>query len=153
MPNLCEKFRHIAALGIVVTSIWTPLASAECPLALRSYEDVEGRGFVLEFDPPPADRPTGQVAMATILHSARGRLFEAAVFVQQDDSYLVSRAGEKHHSIYFFTNALQSTSAAAGSQLMFIDGLGRADRTTADLPGSREHPLGDPLWRLVGCKE
>jgi hypothetical protein len=126
---------------------------ADCPLALRSYEDVEKQGFVLEFDPPPPDSPAQQIAVARILHGARGVFLEFKVFALPGYGRVSMVSPDGAHSAYFFTEDLRATKTEVGSRILFIDGLGQADWTSGEIPGSREHPLGDKIWRLVGCKE
>jgi len=126
---------------------------ADCPLALRSYEDAEGRDFLLEFDPPPPDRPVQQVGVATLLHSTRGKIFEFEVYATSGYGRVSLVRGEHNHTAYFFTEDLRSTKTELDSRLLFIDGLGAADWMLGPLPDSREFPLGDTIWRLAGCKE
>lgn len=146
---------RLVALGLLYSSSITLPLRADCPLALRSYEDVESRGFVLEFDPPPArsDRPAQQIGVATVLHSARGRLLHFEVFSSPGYGQVSLVRDGDAHTAYFFAEDLSSTKTEVGSRLLFIDGLGLADQKTGELPGAREHPLGDTIWRLVGCKE
>ena len=128
-------------------------ARAECPLELRSYEDLDERDFVLEFDPPAADQGASQVAVARILHPQRGELarFDVVAPSGYGGVYLVS--GERDHAAYFFTESLRSSRTAEGSSLLFVEGMGLADWQDGELPDSRDHPLGDVIWKLVGCKE
>ena len=147
--------KGIATLCLLFASTVALPAWADCPLALRSYEDIEGRGFVLEFDPPPppADRAAQQIGIATLLHSARGKIFEFEVFAVSGYGQVLLVQGEHDHTAYFFSDDLTSTKTEAGARLLFIDGLGATDWMVGQLPGSRDYPLGDPIWRLVGCKE
>ncbi len=128
-------------------------ASSECPLALRSYEDLDGRQLVLEFDPPVPDKGASVIAVASLRHSDRGEIarFDVVAFSGYGNVMLVS--GERDHTAYFFAEDLRSTKTAEGSTLLFVEGLGLADWQSGALPGSRDHPLGDVLWKLAGCKE
>jgi len=128
-------------------------AAGDCPLELRSYEDLEGRQWVLEFDPPAMDRGAAVIAVASLRHPELGETgrFEVVARPGYGDVLLV--AGERDHTVYFFTEDLQSTRTAASSRLLFVEGLGLADWQDGELPGSREHPVGDVIWKLVGCKD
>ena len=128
-------------------------ALAECPLELRSYEDLDGRQFELELDPPPPSGGANLVAVACLLHPERGEIRRFDVFAPSGygSVYLVS--GERDHAAYFFTEGLRSSRTAEGSSLLFIEGLGLADWQEGIMPGSRDRPLGDVIWKLVGCKE
>ena len=147
--------KKITVLTLLLTVVVSLPIWADCPIALRSYEDVEGRGFVLEFDPPPPppDRPAQQIGTATLLHSARGEIFEFDVVATSGYGQVLLVLGEQDHIAYFFTEDLKSTKTELDSRLLFIDGLGAADWMLGDLPDSRDFPLGDTIWRLVGCKE
>lgn len=140
------------SLGLLI-ACWTLPALAECPLELRSYEDLEGRQWVLEFDPPSMDQGASVIAVASLRHPERGEIgrFEVVARPGYGDVLLVT--AERDHTAYFFTEDLQSTRTAASSRLLFVEGLGLADWQDGELPGSREHPVGDVIWKLVGCKE
>ena len=144
--------RALLLSALIVLASALPLL-ADCPLELRSYEDVEKQGFVLEFDPPPPGSPVQQLAVVRILHEARGAFFELEVFALSGYGTVSMVSADEDHSAYFFDADLRATKTAAGSLLLFIDGLGQADWTSGEIPGSREHPLGDKIWRMVGCKE
>lgn len=153
MCKLDSRILRTLLLSALLASAQALPLLADCPLVLRSYEDVESLGFVLEFDPPPPDRPAQLIAVARILHSARGAVFELEVFAPSGYGQVSMVSDEETHSAYFFDDDLRATKTELGSRLLFIDGLGLADWSTGELPGSREHPLGDRIWRLVGCKE
>ena len=138
--------------GLLLTLLALP-ARAECPLELRSYEDLDGRGLVLEFDPPATDLGMAVIAIASIRHPDRGEIGRFEVIASLGDGNVSLGADERDHAIYFFTEDLRSTRTAEGSSLLFAEGLGLADWQVGELPGSREHPLGDALWRMQGCKE
>lgn len=147
--------KRIVVPALLSFSVFALPLWADCPLALRSYEDVDDRGFVLEFDPPPPppDRPVQQIGIATLLHSARGKIFEFGVFAASGYGRVALVHGEHDHTAYFFADDLTSAKTEAGSRLLFIDGLGEADWMVGQLPGSRDYPVGDRIWRLAGCKE
>lgn len=128
-------------------------ARGECPFELRSYEDLEGRRMVLELDPPPPGRGAALIAAAAIRHPERGTIGRFEVVSRSGYGDVIFLSGDRAHTAYFFSEDLQSTKTAEGSELLFIEGLGLADWQEGELPGSREHPLGDVMWKLVGCKE
>jgi hypothetical protein len=125
----------------------------DCPLALRSYEDLDGRRMALEFDPPSTDRGVSLVAVAVIRHPERGEIGRFDVVTRPGYGDVLLTRGTRAHTAYFFSEYLRSTGTEEGSTLLFIDGLGLADWQEGELPGSRDHPIGDVLWKLVGCKE
>ena len=128
-------------------------AWGDCPLELRSYEDLDGRQMVLEFDPPASDGGVSVFASACLRHPQRGEIacFDVVTRPGYGDVLLV--AGERDHTAYFFTDDLQSTKTAEGSRLLFVEGLGLGDWQEGELPGSHDNPVGDVVWKLVGCKE
>jgi hypothetical protein len=136
----------------LVASLVIPARGA-CPLELRSYEDLDGRGFVLELDPPAVDAGAQRIAVARILHGSRGEIARFDVVTRPGYGSLILLGDQREHSAYFFTQDLRSTRSAEGSTLLFVEGLGLADWQLGELPESRDHPLGDVVWKLVGCKE
>ena len=142
-------------LWLFLLLLWSPAlpAWADCPLELRSYGDLEGRQMVLEFDPPPADQGPAVLAVAVIRHSERGEIGRYDVVARPGYGDVLLVSGDSDHTAYFFTEELHSTKTAEGSRLLFIEGLGLADWQEGELPGSRDHPIGDVVWKLVGCKE
>lgn len=128
-------------------------AWADCPLEMRSYEDLDGRQMVLEFDPPASDRGASVLAVASLRHSERGEIarFEVVTRPGYGDVLLVAEG--RDHTAYFFTEDLRSTKSAESSRLLFVEGLGLTDWQEGELPGSRDNPVGDVVWKLVGCKE
>ena len=144
-------FRTISVM--ILLSFGALPAWTDCPLELRSYEDVEGRRMALEFDPPSRDRGPAVIAVAKLRVPDRGEVgrYEVVARPGYGDVLLVSSEGE--HSVYFFTEDLRSVKTAEGSRLLFIEGLGLADWAHGETPGSREYPVGDVVWQLAGCKE
>ena len=128
-------------------------AWGDCPLELRSYEDLDGRQMVLEFDPPASDRGVSVLAVASLRHPKRGEIARFDVVSRPGYGDVLLVADERDHSAYFFTANLKSTKTAEGSRLLFVEGLGLTEWQEGELPGSRDNPVGDVLWRLVGCQE
>ena len=141
-----------ALLALLLVGSALP-AWGDCPLELRSYEDLDGRQMVLEFDPPASDRGASVIAVASLRHPERGEIARFEVVAQPGYGDVLLVADERDHTAYFFTEDLQSTKTAAGSRLLFVEGLGLADWQEGELPGSRDDPIGDVVWKLVGCQE
>jgi hypothetical protein len=144
-----------AALAIALFLAVAAPSWGDCPLVLRSYEDIEGRGFVLEFDPPPPppESTAQQIAAARILHRSRGEILAFDVFAMVGYGRVLLTRDDTDHTAYFFTEDLRSTPTEADAPLLFIDRLGQADWMHGEDPGRRDHPLGDVIWRVAGCKE
>ena len=109
--------------------------------------------MVLEFDPPAGDRGAALLAVASLRHPQRGEITRFDVVARPGYGDVLLVADERDHTAYFFTEDLQSTKTAEGSRLLFVEGLGLSDWQQGELPGSREKPVGDVLWKLIGCKE
>jgi hypothetical protein len=109
--------------------------------------------MVLEFDPPAGDRGVSVLAVASLRHPERGEIARFDVVARPGYGDVLLVADERGHTAYFFTEDLRSTRTAEGSRLLFVEGLGLTDWQGGELPGSRDHPVGDVIWKLIGCKE
>lgn len=151
-------------MKIYTTAIWvilltTPFSALgdTCPLEKSVYQDMDNKGFLLEFGPPHYG--IRNVHSATITHSKRGTLFEfnlmfgmgyAAPFLTLRDA---DEELSKPFHLHFFDKNLRSMELDKSAlPYAFIDGLGPADwyGVQADTT-ARKIPIGTPLWRFARC--
>ncbi len=154
-------------MKIYATVLWAILMTMPfsafgdtCPLEKSVYQDLDNKGFLLEFG-PPHDNGVRNVHSATITHPRRGTLFDfnlmfgmgyAAPFLTLRDA---DEELSKPFHLHFFDKNLRSMELDKSAlPYAFIDGLGPADwyGVQADTT-ARKIPIGTPLWRFVRCSE
>ncbi len=128
-----------------------------CPLERSLYQDVDGRGFQLEFTAPKVNAAE-VVCSATITHPERGTVFQfdfsfgSGGYVQPFVQQRTATEDGVHHAVHFFDKDLQTTDPGSPAPpYLLIEGLGPADWYGPQGDYARRLPVGTPLWKLADC--
>ena len=153
------KIHATVLLAILLTIPFSVLGDA-CPLEKSVYQDLDNKGFLLEFG-PPYDNGVRNVHSATITHPKRGTVFEFNFMIGMGYAapFLTLRGADgdlsKSFHLHFFDKNLRSMELDKFAlPYAFIDGLGPADwyGVQADTT-ARKVPIGTPLWRFAHCRQ
>ena len=148
---LAKRCAYFLILSVALQA--TPARSV-CPLELRSYEDVEGLGFVLDLDPPAKPGTTADLAVARLLHREFGEIARFRIVDERVARRTFFVTDEGRHGAFFFARDLHAVGRDDRSHYLFVEGLDLARRLPQrEVGDTGSRPEGAVLWQMAGCKE